>query len=157
MDDLKKKLQDEITALDYELRNELPKEILKARAHGDLSENAEYHAAKERQSWVSARLGQLQARLREFSMVDLSKIPRDRVGLGSQVVVLDLKKDEKFTYNLVISEEADVANGKISTSSPIGRGLLGKQVGDSVNIQVPDGMKQLEILSLTTIYDSASS
>ncbi|MGI9070174.1 MAG: transcription elongation factor GreA [Bryobacteraceae bacterium] len=157
MDDLKKKLQEEITALDYELRNELPKEILKARAHGDLSENAEYHAAKERQSWVSARLGQLQARLREFSMVDLSKIPRDRVGLGSQVVVLDLKKDEKFTYNLVVSEEADVANGKISTSSPIGRGLLGKQVGDSVNIQVPDGMKQLEILSLTTIYDSASS
>jgi transcription elongation factor GreA len=157
MDDLKKKLQEEITALDYELRNELPKEILKARAHGDLSENAEYHAAKERQSWVSARLGQLQARLREFSMVDLSKIPRDRVGLGSQVVVLDLKKDEEFTYNLVISEEADVANGKISTSSPIGRGLLGKQVGDTVNIQVPDGTKQLEILSLTTIYDLTSS
>jgi transcription elongation factor GreA len=157
MDDLKKKLQEEITALDYELRNELPKEILKARAHGDLSENAEYHAAKERQSWVSARLGQLQARLREFSMVDLSKIPRDRVGLGSQVVVLDLKKDEEFTYNLVVSEEADVANGKISTSSPIGRGLLGKQVGDTVNIQVPDGIKQLEILSLTTIHDLASS
>jgi transcription elongation factor GreA len=157
MDELKKKLQEEITALDYELRNELPKEILKARAHGDLSENAEYHAAKERQSWVSARLGQLQARLREFSMVDLSKIPRDRVGLGSQVVVLDLKKDEEFTYNLVVSEEADVANGKISTSSPIGRGLLGKQVGDTVNIQVPDGIKQLEILSLTTIHDLASS
>jgi transcription elongation factor GreA len=157
MDDLKKKLQEEITALDYELRNELPKEILKARAHGDLSENAEYHAAKERQSWVSARLGQLQARLREFSMVDLSKIPHDRVGLGSQVVVLDLKKDEEFTYNLVVSEEADVANGKISTSSPIGRGLLGKQVGDTVNIQIPDGVKELEILSLMTIYDLASS
>ena len=157
MDDLKKKLQEEITALDYELRNELPKEILKARAHGDLSENAEYHAAKERQSWVSARLGQLQARLREFSMVDLTKIPHDRVGLGSQVVVLDLKKDEEFTYNLVVSEEADVANGKISTSSPIGRGLLGKQVGDTVNIQIPDGTKQLEILSLTTIHDLASS
>jgi transcription elongation factor GreA len=157
MDDLKKKLQEEITALDYELRNELPKEILKARAHGDLSENAEYHAAKERQSWVSARLGQLQARLREFSMVDLSKIPHDRVGLGSQVVVLDLKKDEEFTYNLVVSEEADVANGKISTSSPIGRGLLGKQVGETVNIQIPDGTKQLEILSLTTIHDLASS
>jgi transcription elongation factor GreA len=157
MDDLKKKLQEEITALDYELRNELPKEILKARSHGDLSENAEYHAAKERQSWVSARLGQLQSRLREFSMVDLSKIPRDRVGLGSQVVVLDLKKDEEFTYNLVVSEEADVAKGKISTSSPIGRGLLGKQVGDTVSIQVPDGIKQLEILSLTTVHDLASS
>jgi transcription elongation factor GreA len=157
MDDLKKKLQEEIAALEYELRNELPKEILKARAHGDLSENAEYHAAKERQSMVNARLGQLQARLREFSMVDMSKIPRDRVGLGSQVVVLDLKKDEEFTYSLVVSEEADVANGKISTSSPIGRGLLGKQVGDTVRIQIPDGVKELEILSLTTIHDSAAS
>jgi len=157
MDDLKKKLQEEISALDYELRNELPKEILRARAHGDLSENAEYHAAKERQSWVSARLGQLQARLREFSMVDMSKIPHDRVGLGSHVVVLDLKKDEEFKYTLVISEEADVANGKISTSSPIGRGLLGKQVGDTVRIQIPDGIKELEILSLTTIHDLAAS
>ena len=157
MDDLKKKLQDEVSALEHELRNELPKEILKARAHGDLSENAEYHAAKERQSWVSARLGQLQARLREFSMVDMSKIPRDRVGLGSQVVVLDVRKDEEQTYNLVLSEEADVANGKISTSSPIGRGLLGKQVGDTVKIQIPDGMKELEILSLTTIHDVAAS
>ena len=157
MDDLKKKLQEEIAALEYELRNELPKEILKARSHGDLSENAEYHAAKERQSMVNARLGQLQARLRNFSMVDMSKIPRDRVGLGSQVVVLDLKKDEEFTYNLVISEEADVANGKISTSSPIGRGLLGKQVGDTVRIQIPDGVKELEILSLATIHDSAAS
>lgn len=157
MDDLKKKLQEEIAALEYELRNELPKEILKARAHGDLSENAEYHAAKERQSVVNARLGQLQARLRDFSMVDMSKIPRDRVGLGSQVVVLDLKKDEEFTYNLVVSEEADVANGKISTSSPIGRGLLGKQVGDTVRIQIPDGIKELEILGLTTIHDLAAS
>jgi transcription elongation factor GreA len=157
MDDLKKKLQEEIAALEYELRNELPKEILKARSHGDLSENAEYHAAKERQSMVNARLGQLQARLREFSMVDMSKIPRDRVGLGSQVVVLDVKKDEEFTYNLVVSEEADVANGKISTSSPIGRGLLGKQVGDTVRIQIPDGVKELEILSLATIHDSAAS
>lgn len=157
MDDLKKKLQEEIAALEYELRNELPKEILKARAHGDLSENAEYHSAKERQSMVNARLGQLQARLREFSMVDMSKIPRDRVGLGSHVVVLDLKKDEEFTYNLVVSEEADVASGKISTSSPIGRGLLGKQVGDTVRIQIPDGIKELEILSLTTIHDSTAS
>src|SRR5579875_3790266 len=125
MEDLKKKLQEEIAALEYELRNELPKEILKARAHGDLSENAEYHAAKERQGYVNARLGQLQARLRDLSMVDVSKIPRDRVGLGSHVVVLDIKKDEEFTYSLVTSEEADVNHGKISTSSPIGRGLLG--------------------------------
>ena len=157
MEELKKKLQDEITALEYELRNELPKEILKARAHGDLSENAEYHAAKERQAWVNARLGHLQARLREFSMIDVSKIPRDRVGLGSHVVVLDLAKDEELTYNLVTSEEADVANGKISTSSPIGRGLLGKRVGDTVKITIPDGVREMEILSLTTIHDAAAS
>jgi transcription elongation factor GreA len=157
MEDLKKKLQDEIAALEHELRSELPKEILRARAHGDLSENAEYHAAKERQAYVNARLGQLQARLRDFAMIDLSKIPRDRVGLGSQVVVLDLKKDEELTYNLVTSEEADVANGKISTSSPIGKGLLGKRVGDTVKIQIPDGVREMEILSLTTIHDAASS
>ncbi len=156
MEDLKRKLQEQVAALDYELRNELPKEILKARAHGDLSENAEYHAAKERQAWVSARLGQLQARLREFSMVDVSKIPRDRVGLGSHVVVLDLTKDEELTYSLVTSEEADVGSGKISTSSPIGRGLLGKRVGDTVKIQIPDGVREMEILSLTTIHDSAT-
>lgn len=156
MEDLKKKLQEEAAALEYELRNELPKEILKARAHGDLSENAEYHAAKERQAYVNARLGQLQARLREFAMIDMSKIPRDRVGLGSHVVVLDITKDEEYTYNLVTSEEADVASGKISTSSPIGRGLLGKKVGDTVKIQIPDGMREMEILSLTTIHDIAS-
>ena len=156
MEDLKKKLQDEVAALEDDLRNELPKEILKARAHGDLSENAEYHAAKERQAYVNARLGQLQSRLRDFSMIDMSKIPRDRVGLGSHVVVLDLIKDEEYTYSLVTSEEADVANGKISTSSPIGRGLLGKKVGDTVKIQIPDGVREMEILSLTTIHDTAS-
>ena len=157
MEDLKKKLQDEIAALEYELRNELPKEILKARAHGDLSENAEYHAAKERQGYVNARLGQLQGRLRELSMVDMSKLPRDRVGLGSHVVVLDLNKDEELSYNLVTSEEADVSNGKISTSSPIGKGLLGKRVGDTVKIQIPDGVREMEILRLTTIHDAPTA
>ena len=157
MEELKKKLQDEIAALEYELRNELPKEILKARAHGDLSENEEYHAAKERQGYVNARLGQLQARLREFSMIDLSKLPRDRVGLGSHVVVLDLNKDEEFSYSLVTSEEADVSNGKISTSSPIGKGLLGKRVGDTVKIQIPDGVREMEILRLTTIHDAPTA
>jgi len=157
MEDLKKKLQEEIAALEYELRNELPKEILKARAHGDLSENAEYHAAKERQAYVNARLGQLQARLRDFAMVDLSRIPRDRVGLGSEVLVLDVDKDEEVTYNLVTSEEADVAKGKISTSSPIGKGLLGKKVGDTVKISIPGGMREMEILKLTTIHDSPAA
>jgi transcription elongation factor GreA len=157
MEDLKKKLQEEVAALEYELRNELPKEILKARAHGDLSENAEYHAAKQRQAYVDARLAQLKGRLRDFSMVDMTRIPRDRVGLGSQVVVLDLTKNEELSFRIVISEEADVTNGKISTSSPIGRGLLGKQVGDTVKIEIPGGSREMEILRLITIYDEAAS
>src|ERR1700721_2382403 len=148
MEELIKKLQEEIAALENEFRIELPREILKARAHGDLSENAEYHAAKERQGMVNARLGQLNARLRELSMVDMSRIPRDRVGLGSRVMVMEIDKDEHFPYNLVTSEEADVANGKISTTSPIGRGLLGKKVGDNVKIVIPGGTKELEILEL---------
>jgi len=156
MNDIKKKLQDEITTLEYELKVELPKEILKARAHGDLSENAEYHAAKERQGFVNARLNQLQRRLAEMSMVDFTKIPRDRVGLGSTVVVLDSQREEEVTYNLVTSEEADAANGKISTTSPIGRALLGKEVGDVARVQSPGGAKELEILKLTTIHEIGS-
>lgn len=153
MEDIKKKLQNEITALEYELRNELPREILKARAHGDLSENAEYHAAKERQGFVNARLNQLKQRLAEWSMIDFSKIPHDRVGLGSRVVLLDVKKDEEITYNLVTTEEADVAKGRISTSSPIGRSLLGKEAGDVVKVQIPGGIKEFEILQLKTIHE----
>ena len=150
--DLIKKLQDEIAVLENEFRVELPREILKARAHGDLSENAEYHAAKERQSYVHARVGQLANRLRDLSMIDMSKIPTDRVGLGSAVVVLDVNKDEKIRYKLVTSEDVDVAKGMISTSSPIGRGLLGKQVGDTVKIQIPGGLREMEIVELITIH-----
>jgi transcription elongation factor GreA len=153
MIDLKKKLQDEIVALEYEMHVELPKEILKARAHGDLSENAEYHAAKERQGMVNARLNQLRERLAGLSMIDFTKIPHDKVGLGSIVVVLDTKNDEEITYNLVTSEEADAASGKVSTSSPIGRALLNRTVGDEVKVQSPGGVKELEILKLTTIHD----
>jgi transcription elongation factor GreA len=153
MEDLKKKLQEEIAALEHEFRSELPKEILKARAHGDLSENAEYHAAKDRQGYVNARLGQLKQRLAEFSMVDVARIPRDKVGLGSSVVVLDYQKDQETTYTLVPSEETDVKKGLISTSSPIGRGLLGKAVGDVARIQSPGGFREMEILRLTTIHD----
>ena len=152
MDALIKKLQEQITVLETELRVELPKEILKARAHGDLSENAEYHAAKERQSYVSARLSQLTARLRELSMVDMTKIPHDRVGLGSTVVVLDVVKETRIRYKLVTSEDVDVGKGLISTSSPIGRGLLGKQVGDSIRIQIPGGIREMEVIELITIH-----
>ena len=124
MTDIKKKLQDEITALEYELHVDLPKEILKARAHGDLKENAEYHAAKDRQGYVNARLGQLKKRLGQLAMIDFTKIPHDRAGLGSTVVVLDVKSDQEITYHLVTSEEADAPNGRVSTTSPIGRALI---------------------------------
>ena len=154
MMDIKKKLQDEIAVLDHEFKVELPKEILKARAHGDLSENAEYHAAKERQGFVNARINQLKHRLAEISMIDFTRIPHDRAGLGSIVVVLDVNRDEQITYNLVTTEEADAANGKVSTTSPIGRSLLGKEVGDVVKVQSPGGVKELEILKLTTIHDA---
>src|ERR1700756_3881282 len=154
--DLIKKLQEEIAVLENEFRVELPREILRARAHGDLSENAEYHAAKERQAFVNARLGQLHARLRDISMIDMSRIPHDRVGLGSTVTVLDVDKDEKVKYKLVTSEEVDVAKGLISTSSPIGRGLLGKQVGDSVKITIPGGTREMEIIELITIHQAGS-
>ena len=157
MEDLINKLKAEMDVLKYELQVELPREILKARAHGDLSENAEYHAAKERQRFVDARLSQLQKRLGELSMVDMTRIPKDRVGLGSRVVVLDTKKDEEITYRLVTSEDADANKGNISTTSPIGRGLLGKKVGDCVTIQIPGGVKELEILELATMHDQATS
>ena len=153
MTDIKKKLQDEITALEYELHVDLPKEILKARAHGDLKENAEYHAAKDRQGYVNARLGQLKKRLGQLAMIDFTKIPHDKAGLGSTVVVLDVKSDQEITYHLVTSEEADAPNGKVSTTSPIGRALLGKAVGDEVKVMSPGGVKELEILKLTTIHD----
>ena len=154
MTDIKKKLQDDLAALEYELHVELPKEILKARAHGDLRENAEYHAAKERQGFVNARINQLNQRMAEMSMIDFSRIPHNKVGLGSTVVVLDVKRDEELTYNLVTTEEADAANGKISTTSPIGRALLGKEEGDVVRVRSPGGVKDLEILKLTTIHDA---
>jgi transcription elongation factor GreA len=153
MIDIKKKLQDEIAALEHELHVELPKDILTARAHGDLSENAEYHAAKDRQGFVNARLGQLRKRLAEVSMIDFTKIPKDRSGLGSAVTVLDTKRDEEITYHLVTTEEADAPNRRVSTTSPIGRALLGKKVGDEVKVQSPGGIKELEILKVITIHD----
>ena len=153
MQELIKKLKEEIAALEIEFRVELPREILKARAHGDLKENAEYHAAKERQGIVNARLNQLNGRLREISMIDVTKLPRDKAGLCSEVTVLDVDKDIRVKYTLATSEEVDVAKGLISTSSPIGRSLLGKQVGDEVRIQIPGGLRIMEVVELKTIHD----
>ena len=154
MEELIKRLQDEIAALDHEMHHELPKEILRARELGDLSENAEYHAAKERQGIVNARLGQLRGRLRELSMIDMTRIPRDRIGLGSKVVVFDLTRDVEINYKLVTSEDANVSNGLISTVSPIGKALLGKKVGDVVKIMIPGGVRDMEVLKLQTIHEA---
>jgi transcription elongation factor GreA len=153
----KKQLEDEIKQLEYELTTELPAEIKKARALGDLSENAEYHMAKQRQEFVNARLGQLKKRMAELSLVNFANIPRDKAGFGSTVVVYDSTKDEEFVWRLVTSEEADVAKGLISTTSPIGRGIVGKKVGDTATVVTPNGKRELEILKLTTIHDEAES
>jgi transcription elongation factor GreA len=153
---IKKKLQDEIKQLEYELAHELPAEIKKAVAMGDLSENAEYHMAKQRQEFVNARLGQLKKRMAELSLVNLSNIPRDKAGFGSKVVVYDSTKEEEIVYRLVTSEESDVTKGLISTTSPIGRGIVGKKVGDVAIIVTPNGKRELEILKLSTIHDEAS-
>ena len=123
---------------------------------GDLSENAEYHMAKQRQTFVDARLAQLNRRMAELSLVNLSNIPKDRVGFGSTVVVFDSTKNEEIVYRLVTSEESDVSKGLISTTSPIGRGLVGKKVGDVATIVTPNGKRELEILKLTTIHDEAA-
>jgi len=126
-------------------------------ALGDLSENAEYHMAKQRQTFVNARLGQLKRRMAELSLVNLSNIPHGKAGFGSTVVVYDSTKDEEIVYRLVTSEESDVTKGLISTTSPIGRGLVGKQVGDVAVIQTPNGKRELEVLKLTTIHDEADA
>ena len=154
-EEVKKRLAEEIKLLEHELTNELPAEIKRAVALGDLSENAEYHMAKQRQVFVNARLGQLKKRMGELAMVNLVNIPNDKVGFGSRVTVFDASKDEEIQYQLVTSEESDVAKGLISTTSPIGRALLGKEVGDEVKVQSPGGVKELEILKLTTIHDAA--
>jgi transcription elongation factor GreA len=152
-DKIKKKLKDEIAALEHELHNELPKEIKTARAHGDLSENAEYKYAKERQSYVSARLGQLHQRMADISMMNLTNLPRDRAAYGSRIVVLDIVKSTKIEYKLVTVEEADATKGLISTGSPIGRALLGKKVGDEVKVSTPAGIKEYEVVRLITIHE----
>src|SRR5208282_636296 len=150
---IKKKLKDEIAALEHELHDELPKEIKVARAHGDLSENAEYKYAKERQGYVAARLGQLHKRMADLSMLNLSNLPKDRAAYGSRLVVIDIVKSTRIEYKLVTVEEADATKGLISTTSPIGRALLGKKVGDEVQVTTPAGMKEYEVVRLTTIYD----
>jgi transcription elongation factor GreA len=155
MIDIKKRLEDEIRTLDYELKVQLPKEIQKAREHGDLRENAEYKSAKERQSFLQARIAQLQTRLVALSMVNLDKIPKDKVGLGSTVTLRETSSGDHVVYDLVTPEEADPAQGRISPSSPIGKSLLNHEEGDVVEVRVPSGTKEYEITRLITIHDQA--
>jgi len=147
------KLEGELHALERELTVDLPREIKIAVAMGDLRENAEYHAALDRQRYVRARIGQLQRRLSEIGTMNMDRIPKDRVGLGSTIVIIDLDIDVELTYQLVIPEMADLEKGLISAASPIGRGLLGKKDGESVVVEVPSGKKRFEILSVKTIHD----
>ncbi len=147
------KLQSEIQALEHEISHELPKELKRARALGDLSENAEYIMAKQRQDFVAARLVQLKRRLADLSLVNLGNIPKDRIAFGSKVTIYDVEKEVEMEYKLVTSEESDVSKGLISTTSPIGRALMGKRDGDSVQVRTPTGMREFEIRAVQTIHD----
>ena len=150
---IKQKLSDEVGQLNHELQVTLPDTLKKALANGDLKENGDYHAALERQGFVRARLSHLRSRLAKLSQVDLSKIPTDRVGLGSRVVVTDVKTGLKEKYELVISDAMDFDGEQISVGSPLGRGLLGKKVGEVALVQLPAMVRQLKVLELRTFYD----
>ena len=153
MKEARKKIEEQIRALERELSEELPEALKKAIEMGDLRENAEYQTAKERQSIVQAQLANLRQRLSALSMVNLNKLPHDRVSYGSTVVLMDLNSGEEFKYRLVTTEESDLRKGWISTTSPIGRSLMGREEGDEVHIAAPRGTKTFEILKLTTIHD----
>lgn len=153
MEEIKKKLQEELDKLEHELHFKLPKAIQHAREFGDLSENAEYKAAKERQTFVQARISLLHQRMSEVKSIDLSKIPEDRIAYGSEVVLFDLDKEEKIKYRLVTSEESDPDNGLISTVSPIGQAIMGKEEGDEVRVKTPTGWRNFEVSRVTTIHE----
>ena len=149
-----KKFEDEIQALDRELKLELPKEIKRARELGDLRENAEYHAAKERQTYVQARISMLQKRVSDLQLINLDKIPRDKAAFGSTVHLLEAT-GSTVVFRLVMPEDADVEKGLISTSSPIGRAIVGKEQGDEVHVVTPNGKRSFEIVKLVTVHDIA--
>jgi transcription elongation factor GreA len=146
-----KRFEDEITLLDHELNHELPKEIQRARELGDLRENAEYSAAKERQTFVQARVSMLRNRVAQIQLMNLDKIPRDRAGFGSKLTIRENGKE--LLFELVMPEDASPEKGLVSVASPIGRALVGKEAGDEVVVVTPSGERELEILSLVTIHD----
>lgn len=152
-EDIKKRLRAEMEELETELRVHLPKEIKRALEYGDLRENAEYRAALDRQQFVQARIGQLRQRLSEISSIDLSKVPTDKAAYGSTLVLYDAEKDEEVTYRLVTPEESDPQAGLISTTSPVGKSLMGREEGDEVTVRTPAGARRFEIRRLTTLHD----
>ncbi|MGI8672328.1 MAG: GreA/GreB family elongation factor [Luteitalea sp.] len=147
-----KKFEDQIATLDRELKTELPKEIQRARELGDLRENAEYQAAKERQTFLQARLGMLKKRVADISLINLDKIPHGRVAFGSTVTLRE-DRQTMVTFQLVMPEDANAEKGLISTASPIGRALLGKEEGDEVTVPTPNGQRAFELIKLVTIHD----
>ena len=151
------RLQTNLAELKRELNVDLPKVIEEARAHGDLRENAEYHAAKERQGMVNARIGQIEERLRELSIYTMSSIPREGIGYGSVVELEDSESGESIRYEVVFAEEVDLAKGMISITSPVGQALLTREEGDEVRIRLPGGMKTYEVVSVTTIHERGIS
>ena len=148
-----KRLEDEVNQLERELRTELPKEIQRARELGDLSENAEYQAAKERQSYIHARVGMIRKRMAEISLMNLDRLPTDRAAFGSTVKLREDGNGTMVTYQLVMPEDADATKGLISTSSPIGKAIVGKQEGDDITVPTPTGVRRFELISLNTIHD----
>ncbi len=153
MEKLIKKIKEEIERLEKELMVDIPRELQKAASQGDISDNAEYQSAKERQFYLSARVAQLKERLATLSMMNLNDIPRDKVAYGSKVYLKDMKSGEEVVYKLVFPEEVDISKGLISITSPIGKKLLGKEEGMEVEIPVPSGVKKFEILKLVTIHE----
>jgi transcription elongation factor GreA len=153
-EEIKQKIREELRQLEAELRTEIPQELKKAVAMGDLSENAEYEAARNRQDYVRARIANLQKRLGEISMIDTARLPRDRAAYGSTLGLYDIDSGEELSYTLVMAEDADAAQNKISTTSPIGRGLMGKREGDEAEITTPSGKRRFEVIKLTTIHDA---
>jgi transcription elongation factor GreA len=157
MIEIKRRLADEIRTLEHELRVQLPKEILRAREFGDLRENAEYKTAKERQSYLEARIAQLHRRVAALSMANLDRIPKDKVGMGSTVTLRHGENGDEVIYEIVTPEEADPPQGRISLSSPIGKSLLNHEAGDTVEVRVPAGVRQYEIVKLITIHDQVAA
>src|SRR5438876_3290441 len=154
--DIKKKLQAQLDELESELFVHLPREIKRAREFGDLREDSEYQTALQRQTMVKARIRELRQRMSEVSSIDLSRIPRGKVGYGSTLLLYDAERDEEVTYRLVTLEETDPSAGLISTVSPVGRSLMGKEEGDKVTVTTPAGSRTFEIKRLKTLHDEAN-